>query len=68
MGVRERFITAGVAIPLALWFVVYDARSCLALVLGLQAICIQELSELLRRTRCELALLLYGVVMRVLCV
>lgn len=51
MGLRERFLTAGVAVPLALWAILYDARLCLSLVLVLQAICIQELHELLRRTR-----------------
>lgn len=51
MGLRERFLTAGVAVPLALWAILYDARLCLSLVLVLQAICVQELHELLRRTR-----------------
>lgn len=51
MGLRERFLTAGVAIPVALWVIFYDARLCLALILGLQWICIQELAELLRKTR-----------------
>lgn len=51
MGLRERFLTAGVAVPLSLWTIFYDARLCLSLVLVLQAICVQELHELLRRTR-----------------
>eukprot|EP00903_Cladosiphon_okamuranus_P017954 g16519.t1 len=51
MGLRERFLTAGVAVPLALCAIFYDARLCLSLVLVLQAICVQELHELLRRTR-----------------
>lgn len=51
MGFRERFITAGVAIPLALWVIFFDARLCLALCLGLQAICVQELNQLLEKTR-----------------
>lgn len=51
MGFRERFLTAGVAIPLALWVIVFDSRLCLALVLVLQAISVQELSGLLHRTR-----------------
>ncbi|CAM9299991.1 unnamed protein product [Laminaria digitata] len=50
MGFRERFMTAGVAIPLALWAIFCDARMCLALCLGLQAICVQELDQLLRKT------------------
>lgn len=54
MGLRERFLTAGVAIPLAVWAIFNDARLCLSLVLVLQAICVQELSELLRRTRWDL--------------
>lgn len=53
MGLRERFLTAGVAIPLALWAIFYDAWLCLVLVLCLQAICVQELNDLLRRTRCS---------------
>lgn len=51
MGLRERFLTAGAAVPLALWAIFYDARLCLSLVLVLQAICVQELHGLLRRTR-----------------
>lgn len=51
MGLRERFLTAGVAIPLALWAIFYDARLCLSLILVLQAICVHELSDLLGRTR-----------------
>ncbi len=51
MGLRERFLTAGVAIPLALWAIAFDARLCLALVLVLQAISVQELNGLLQRTR-----------------
>ncbi|CAM9493584.1 unnamed protein product [Ascophyllum nodosum] len=50
MGLRERFLTAGVAIPLALWAIFFDSFSCLVLALGLQAICIHELVELLRKT------------------
>lgn len=51
MGLRERLLTAGVALPLVLWFILYDARLCLALALALQAVCIQELGGLLRKTR-----------------
>lgn len=51
MGFRERFMTAGVTIPLALWVIFYDAQMCLVLCLGLQAICVQELNQLLRKTR-----------------
>eukprot|EP00752_Nemacystus_decipiens_P006315 g5694.t1 len=51
MGLRNRFLTAVVGVPLALWAILYDALLCLSLVLVLQAICVQELHELLRRTR-----------------
>lgn len=51
MGFRERFLTAGVAVPLSLWFIAYDAWLCLSLVLVLQAISVHELSRLLHRTR-----------------
>ncbi|CAN0041267.1 unnamed protein product [Pylaiella littoralis] len=61
MGLRERFLTAGVAIPLALWAIFSDALLCLSLVLVLQAICVQELNELLRRTRVARAIAATGV-------
>lgn len=51
MGLRERLLTAGVAIPVALWAIYYDPHSFLVLAMGLQAICIHELIELLRKTR-----------------
>lgn len=51
MGFRERFLTAGVAIPLALWAILYHELSFLALALALQGVCIHELTVLLANTR-----------------
>ncbi|CAM9721433.1 unnamed protein product [Ectocarpus sp. 13 AM-2016] len=61
MGLRERFLTAAVALPLALWAIFHDAWLCLSLVLVLQAVCVQEVGELLRRTRAARAIAATGV-------
>lgn len=52
MGLRARFLTASVGIPIALWGIFHNAQSFIALALVLQGICIHELSALLDRTRC----------------
>ncbi|CAN0013256.1 unnamed protein product [Ectocarpus fasciculatus] len=66
MGLRERLLTAAVALPLALWAIFHDAWLCLSLVLVLQAVCVQEMGELLRRTRAARAIAATGVGMSVL--
>ncbi|CAM9524398.1 unnamed protein product, partial [Ectocarpus sp. 4 AP-2014] len=61
MVLRERLLTAAVALPLAVWAILHDGWLCLSLVLVLQAVCVQEVGELLRRTRAARAIAATGV-------